>query len=905
MLMEGESGTVAITPIDIHAQAARGFQESPGVVRFRGSHRATDTKVLIGDGTLETVDVLKNSSAPHSFSWRVAIRGAVQQIVPASDGGFDIVRVADAPKPRRLERSRARSAGHRTRRSAPRIGTRAATTSADLPLPPNARVPRRPAPPHAVRLCSDGTTGGPLPGLIGAASALRTGCTQQPSWAPGIPVSVTTDEPSDTAPAPRSQPHRTIGDGDGQASATVVAHIEPPVSVDAAGRDVPTSLSVSGDTVTMHVKPGTDAKYPIEADPVIVGQDDTRPCSSVVQSGTLEGRGVLVRSCRIWFAVGFNDYRLMNYAAGLPHPFRNSTTINQGCGPIMSSEDQDYELQRIAETGSNVVRVWFFQKYFQDFRDDPASGGHDPWQPYIHLLQTAKRHGLLVIPVLTNDWNQCDREPSSGDSAPANNKQHADYTFFGSGPGGATPTYKVPGTFGYTYSARQWANMVAQKFGPSGSYSDLTSTIAFYQLVNEAEVDISPSDASTCGPDGANSLYSFGNDMGAVVKAAYAGHTEPLISLGTMGIGQCGVSSHVPDPVGHPSLSDFTRIHQAPNVDLCEIHDYDAQSISDPTFDWYALPYNDLAQRIKECGSKPIFVGEAGVEANVQEGDIGRRNHAPSPPAITPTTLRRRAKYFSDKIASSLNAGVAGYVLWDKIMAGSDSEWNAANDEGLGFGAYGYRTNSVRHQDPTHCVLQDLASQWMLGDSPPSVASEATCDTQVPLAGPAIHYAFVDGTDEGWSNQYTWGDLTTSVVTGNAPSGHPATDPTKHALRITIGSNMSPAIEVESDSVGLLQPGDTVSMWIYRPTATPNIHFSPMLRLGSGWTACPGKPVRVAADGKWHKLTMKVPSSTSGLGCLSGTPSNLGVHAVGLYVQDDNPWGAGAGKSFLLNDVSW
>ncbi len=589
------------------------------------------------------------------------------------------------------------------------------------------------------------------------------------------------------------------------ASEIVVAHIEPPTSKDARGGTVATRLTVVGDTITMHVAATDGSAYPIRADPVIVGQNDTQPCSSLVRSGTFKGRGVLVRDCRVWFAIGFNDYRLMNYAAGLPHPFVNSTTVNQGCGPILDSEDQAYELQRIAETGSNVVRVWFFQKYFQDFRDDASSSGHDPWTPYVHLLQAAKARGLLVIPVLTNDWNQCDREPSTGTSSPANNQQHADYSFYEEGPGGADPGYLTPGTFGYTYSAKQWAAKVADEFGPNGPHADLTSTIAFYQVINEAEVDISPTDAQHCGPTGAQALRDFGQDMASTIKAQYSGHTEPLVSLGTMGIGQCGVSSNVPDPVGTPNRSDFAYAHSAPAIDLCEVHDYDAEAVSDPTFDWYSLPANNLAQRIKECGAKPIFVGEAGIEANVQPGDITRTNHDPSPPPVDKNSLHRRAMYLSHKLATDLNAGVSGYVLWDKIMAGSDSAWNKVNDETLGYGAYGLRADGVRHQDPALCVVQEVAGSWHLGDAPPDVASQAACDARIPPAGPANHYGFVDGTTEGWSTDNTWGDLTVSTATGNAPPGHPSSDTAKHALKLTIGSDQSPAIEVESDSVALLQ----------------------------------------------------------------------------------------------------
>jgi hypothetical protein len=654
----------------------------------------------------------------------------------------------------------------------------------------------------------------------------------------------------------------------------------------------------------------------VKADPVIVSQDDSQDCSSIVQSGTFNGAGVLVRDCAVWFALGFNDYRLMNYAAGLSRPFLNTTTANEGCGPILSAEDQAYELARIKDTGANVVRVWFFQKYFQDFMnaDLPYGSNKDPWEPYVHLLQAAKDEGLLVIPVLVNDWNQCDRLPSSGVSSPANDGQHADYTFFGPGPGGATPGYQVPGTFGYTYSARGWVSMVAKQFGPNGPHSDLTSTIAFYQLVNEAEIDISPTNSATCGPNAAQSLLSFGDDMARTVKAAYANSDmpAPLVSLGTMGIGQCGVSSSVPDPVGHPNESDFAVIHSSPSIDLCEVHDYDAQSISDPSYNWYDLPNNNLAQRLKECGSKPMIIGEAGLEANIQSGDITRISKLPNPPSVSDVTLYQRAQYLSNKVASDFNAGVSGYVLWDKIMAGSDSSWNVENDETLGFGSYGFRNGGVKYQDRSSCVMGVIAYSWQLGWLPPAVPSQEDCDLMVPVAGSAAHYSFVDGTTEGWSTENTWGYLEVDTQTGTAPSVHPSSDAAKHALRLTLHTGSpaqyTPAVEVESDSVALLQPGDTVSMWVYRPvTTTADVGFSVMLRLGNDWNPCVGPTERVTA-GSWEQISMSVPTNLSSASCLNTkvfNASSLDVHAVGLWIQDDSPWGGGDGKYVLVDDVTW
>src|ERR1700691_381375 len=263
--------------------------------------------------------------------------------------------------------------------------------------------------------------------------------------------------------------------------------------------------------------------------------------------------------------------------------------------------------------------------------------------------------------------------------------------------------------------------------------------------------------------------------MAEAIKAQYKnnkGVPEPLVSLGTMAIGQCGVSSNVANPIEGANEDDYAIANS--KVDICEVHDYDAESVSDPTYEWYGLPYNSLSQRLSDCGEKPMVIGEAGIEANVKPGNVrridcgisekepgydkktgclypyGTAGETTTQSQVTFETLKQRAQYLDDKIANYFDAGVSGYILWDMIEASSDSTWNQLNDQTLGYGTYGVYTEKEQHQDPTMCVVKAFGKgeSWTLGSAPPLVKSEPSyCDEQVGgNPGPVDHYKFEDGT---------------------------------------------------------------------------------------------------------------------------------------------------------------
>ena len=247
--------------------------------------------------------------------------------------------------------------------------------------------------------------------------------------------------------------------------------------------------------------------------------------------------------------------------------------------------------------GQTVFRSFFFQRM-------ATTNGKRDWSAFDHTLAIAKAHGERVIATLTNQWGVCE-EPSPGFKTEAwyqsGYKRWLDTT--------------VPNDY------RDWVGEVVSR------YRNDPAVLA-WQLVNEAD---DPATAKgPCTSTAPASLKAFAADMGQFVKSIDANH---LISLGTMGSGQCGSSGR-----------DYADVHSVATIDLCEYHDYYASTSPMP-----GDGLNGLQVRIDQCRSlgKPLFVGETGIEA----GTVGG--------------YAARARLFADKFRAQFNAGVVGELIWN------------------------------------------------------------------------------------------------------------------------------------------------------------------------------------------------------------------------------------------------
>lgn len=343
-----------------------------------------------------------------------------------------------------------------------------------------------------------------------------------------------------------------------------------------------------------------------------------------------------------WRFLGYNNYQL------------SSDRLATACGRALADSTVDAVLQDAKDSGATVVRTWFFQRYYRDAGNSYA--------PFDRVLLKAAEKGLKVIPVLVNHFPDC--EPSGG--------QPKDEAFYAQG-------FRAAG-WGYPQAYKDWAFQIASQYSPN-------TTIAFWQLINEAETSSSGVCDRTADADGrsrsSNILRSFADEMATHVKTADPNH---LVSLGTIGSGQCGAEG-----------AEYQYVH-AGSVDMCQYHDF-----GDVT---HAVPddgFNRLRQRIDQCTAlnKPLIVGEAGIPA-----DVGTQGQSLG--FIDSTTLQQRANFFDAKIRAAFNEGIDGYLIWQKIPDASNSTVN------LDEGRFGVGPSSLFF-DPVNDVTCARAREFGIG----------------------------------------------------------------------------------------------------------------------------------------------------------------------------------------------
>jgi hypothetical protein len=369
------------------------------------------------------------------------------------------------------------------------------------------------------------------------------------------------------------------------------------------------------------------------------------PGRAVAGSGFVTASGQELRlNGQPYRFVGTNRYNLLTLGG---YPYR-------GCGDWWTEPDVASWLAELkTHTNSNAVRVWAFQLFTADATD---------FSRLDFLLNEADKHHIKVIPVLENQWGAC---TEGGDKLDA---------WYSAG-------YKAPyGSYSLAYHDPASPPAVPTDYVGKivDRYKD-DPRILMWQMMNEAEIKTT---GGACGTSQA--LRDFAADVSAYIKAIDANH---LVSLGTIGSGQCGASG-----------GEYQGLHDIPTIDLCEYHDYGQADAPIPGDQW-----NGLQLRIEQCDllNKPIFVGESGIHACGYSGGPS----CSSPPCNVPnacSTQQQRAGFFEAKMDAFLNTnhGV-GYLFWtyrDNYLMGqadNDPTFRFTSTDPLAAVAYGFSATSV------------------------------------------------------------------------------------------------------------------------------------------------------------------------------------------------------------------
>ena len=282
--------------------------------------------------------------------------------------------------------------------------------------------------------------------------------------------------------------------------------------------------------------------------------------------------------------------------------------VNNGCGSdIHTSTDAFFAS---LPTGT-VVRFWAMQP-FGTASANTANPGSLTWGPLDNVFATAARYGDKLIPVLGNQWGDCDGVNES----PGVQLGQAFYS------GGYTSNTSQ-GPLPYW----QWVKDIVARYASSPA-------VYAWEPINEPQVcDVTEAQATT-------DLTSFFTAIGGEIHALAPGSK---VESGFLGTGTCGLEN-----------GDYQTVGASPGLDILSYHDYYAATAAvggDQS--------NGVAVRVAQAKAlgKPIIAGEMGIEAGTS----------------CSVSLTQRAADYSAKISAQSALGVTGFLFWDWYPAPTSS----------------------------------------------------------------------------------------------------------------------------------------------------------------------------------------------------------------------------------------
>jgi hypothetical protein len=207
-----DAGRLSAAPTDVAGQATDATVVAGGDgALYANTAQSTDTVVRPTATGLETFTQMRDGDAPAETSWRVSLPGD-ETLQPLPKGGVAVLAPA-------------------AQTDAEQTLTNSVPDTSGEPDP----TPQEPAPAAE----SSSATPDEAPGAAAIDDAGTSGDSSGGATSPAIPD-----------------------------DKRIVAVVTAPAAVDAEGAEVPTSLAVAGDTVTLKVDTSADTNYPVVADPV-------------------------------------------------------------------------------------------------------------------------------------------------------------------------------------------------------------------------------------------------------------------------------------------------------------------------------------------------------------------------------------------------------------------------------------------------------------------------------------------------------------------------------------------------------------------------------------------------------------------------------------------------------------
>jgi endo-1,4-beta-mannosidase len=279
-------------------------------------------------------------------------------------------------------------------------------------------------------------------------------------------------------------------------------------------------------------------------------------------------------------------------------------TINYGCGENNSGTDVANLFASLRP--NSVVRVWAFQSIA--YNKNTATFDFATMD---RVVNAAAQRGQKVVLVLGFQNGGGCGETFRSES------------WYASGYRQVVTDGTAQGATTDPLSYWDWVRSIVPRYANSPA-------VAMWEPMNEPNPTVSSGGA--CSSTAASTLRTWFDSVGGLIHSLDANH---LVSSGLQGSGQCGTAG-----------AEYQTLHQSPGIDVGSVHDYYSPTAAMPGDQWngFQVRLNQMA-----ADNKPLFVGEAGIDASDTSG---------------PITLSQRRDDFKAKMDAQMPAGMVGYMPW-------------------------------------------------------------------------------------------------------------------------------------------------------------------------------------------------------------------------------------------------